>query len=134
MELERINPHKAASIMGCTVRTLTYYAVLGKIPGAMKLSGRWTFREQALRDHIAEQEALTQMRAAASISATKQPSAAGLPKCPPPMKSSLKAYTADPTVKVCTDGSGSTVLFGQSAYALWKSNKQKKSATPGQTV
>src|SRR5262245_49951872 len=51
---ERIKMDKAMSITGKAARALQGMAQRGKIPGAKKIGGEWTFNEAALRAWVDE--------------------------------------------------------------------------------
>ncbi|MGG5812569.1 helix-turn-helix domain-containing protein [Falsiroseomonas sp. CW058] len=67
---ERIRPPAVSEITSLSVRKVQEMAAAGKIPGAAKLGGSWTFDPVKLRDWIAQQESLacraTSMRERAS--------------------------------------------------------------------
>ena len=59
---ERVSISEAMLIAGRPKRTMQALAAEGKIPGAAKLGGRWTFDERRLRGWIQEQEGETCQR------------------------------------------------------------------------
>jgi hypothetical protein len=53
---ERGSIHDAASILGKHPRTVRSMAGRGKVPGAAKIEGTWTFNIETLRDFVSSKE------------------------------------------------------------------------------
>src|SRR6186997_1173007 len=60
MRQERVKIAQAVAITGKSERALQAMALAGKVPGAAKIGGEWTFDEATLRSWVKELEELTQ--------------------------------------------------------------------------
>lgn len=73
---ERIRPADVARITGLSVRKVQEMSAAGRLPGAAKMDGIWTFDESKIRAWIRHQERQVEARGARSF----RPAVTGVPR------------------------------------------------------